>query len=263
MAELAAKVPGLDLDAVMLVGAQCRDVLHVGLGHAFGTRSSFDVDLGLALRSWDDHREVTQACGAPGANGIQYRVAGLPVDLLPFGEVEEPAGLVTPPERKEALSVWAFAEVYQESRSLPLGGSLHLRIPTVPGYAAIKLAAWLDRSAYGQYKDAVDLALVMLWYRNHEGMLDRLYEQHPEVMADYDYDLTLAAAALLGMDAMQVVGAARAAELRARWPRTSRALEELAGELRPSGDEALPVEERLPRARRLELAAALADGLFR
>lgn len=70
----------------------------------------------------------------------------LVVDLLPFGELEDPEGVVRPPQRDDGIPVWAFSEIFDSSQPLPLHPSLTIRCPTVPGYTAAKLAAWLDRS---------------------------------------------------------------------------------------------------------------------
>jgi predicted nucleotidyltransferase len=44
------------------------------------------------------------------------------------------------------LSVWAFDEIFAASWPLKLSPNLTIHIPTVAGYAAAKLGAWLDRS---------------------------------------------------------------------------------------------------------------------
>jgi predicted nucleotidyltransferase len=49
------------------------------------------------------------------------------------------------------------------------------RAPTIPGYVALKFAAWLDRSAWGKYKDAGDVAAAMYWYAESDDVVERLY----------------------------------------------------------------------------------------
>ena len=44
------------------------------------------------------------------------------------------------------MSVWAFAEICAASLPLPLGAVGTARIPSVPGFAAAKPGAWLERS---------------------------------------------------------------------------------------------------------------------
>jgi len=45
----------------MLVGALCRDVLHRRLGHTFTTTATQDLDLGLALSSWESYLSLAAA----------------------------------------------------------------------------------------------------------------------------------------------------------------------------------------------------------
>jgi predicted nucleotidyltransferase len=159
-----AAASGLSPSDLMVVGARCRDILHAALGHSFATRATRDLDLALALQSWDAYSALAAAFPRVGDTGIRYRIAGLDVDLLAFGGVEDPTGTVTPPPRGESLSVWAFEEIFAASLPLDLAEELTIRIPTVAGYAAAKLGAWLDRSQYGETKDARDIALVAFWY---------------------------------------------------------------------------------------------------
>lgn len=66
------------------------------------------------------------------------------------------------------------------------------------GYAILKTHAWLDRLVRNEYKDAADLALVVHWYAED---VDRLYAgDNVWAMDLHDFDLRLAAAALLGRD---------------------------------------------------------------
>jgi predicted nucleotidyltransferase len=76
---------------VMVVGAWCRDILHSALGHTFATTATRDLDLALALSSWDAYRALGAAFPRVGDTGIRFRIADADVDLLPFGEVEDPS----------------------------------------------------------------------------------------------------------------------------------------------------------------------------
>jgi predicted nucleotidyltransferase len=123
-------------DHVMVMGAWCRDIVHSALGQTFATAATRDLDLALALSSWDAYRALTASFVRVGNTGIRFRIADADVDLLPFGEIEDPRGIVEPPTRKQTLSVWAFEEIFAASLPLALTGTLTIRIPTVPGYAA-------------------------------------------------------------------------------------------------------------------------------
>lgn len=220
VSEVHRTAPGLNPADVMIVGAACRDVLHAALGHSFATVATRDLDLGLALSNWDAFKALAGKFPQAGHTGIRYRIAGQVVDLLPFGDVEDPEGVVDPPTRREPVSVWAFEEIFAASAVLELRESLRIRIPDVAGYAAAKLGAWLDRSEWGETKDATDLALVVYWYAESRHVEERLYETEAghEVLLAEQVDVQRAAARLLGADIAQTIGPKRLGELLDRWP---------------------------------------------
>lgn len=217
---VSGSTPELNPSTIMVVGAACRDVLHAALGHTFDTVATRDLDLGLALSSWDVYKELTDQFPSAGHTGIRYDIAGIAVDLLPFGAVEDPEGVVDPPTRREPVSVWAFEEIFAASVTLELSESLQVRIPDVAGYAAAKLGAWLDRSEWGELKDASDLALVVYWYAESLHIQERLYGTATgnEVLLAEDLDVERAAARLLAADIVDIIGPKRSGELMVRWP---------------------------------------------
>jgi predicted nucleotidyltransferase len=224
VAELLNAGPHLAAGDLMLVGAHCRDVIQSALGRPDVLRATSDIDVAIAVKGWRNYAELTESLPATGTNGICYQVAGMPTDLLPFGDVEEPTGTVTPPRRgDESLSVWGFREVHEAALPLRLPTAGECRIPTVPGYVALKLAAWLDRSEYGEYKDAIDLGSALPWYAEASSVTDLIYEtEHGnELLVASDTDPVLASARLLGEHVIDVVGPERQLELLERWPGTA------------------------------------------
>lgn len=255
---VAAALPpaeGLQPNDIMVVGAVCRDLHHHALGHRFAATATHDLDLALALPSWDAFRALTAAFGQTGDTGIRFRIADVTVDLLPFGGIEDPEGAARPPTRGEAISVWAFTEIFAAALPLPLPGGVTVTLPTVAGYAAAKLGAWLDRSQWHEAKDAADLALILYWCGESSSVHDRLYEtgEGNDVLVAESTDLPLAAARLLGRDIAATIGATRLAELLARWP----------GDVRLLAQELGFPGAAWPRdlARRRELVDALTRGL--
>lgn len=257
--EIVQMVPSVAPETIMLVGATCRDILHSALGFDWPLRATNDLDLAFAMADWADYSHLTSRLTPmrDAANGVRYAVAGVPVDLMPFGRVEDPAGIVTPRGRGEAMSVWSFREVFAGAMNLRLDPNTQIRVPSIPGYAALKLCAWLDRVRGGQYKDASDLATVLYWFANSAAVEERLYSSDAgnAVLLEYEVDLSASAAHLLGQDIRALLGPERHSELYARWPDAHRAL--LISEL------ALPVEAQWPRdrRRRSEIVAAMESGL--
>ncbi|MGW5152844.1 hypothetical protein [Rhodococcus koreensis] len=207
---------------LMILGAHCRNLLHDALGHTFTLRATEDVDLAFAIADWDAYAQVVNGLPEIGDTGIRYTVGGVPTDLVPFGPIEDPTGVVPDPPHRD-LSVWAFQEVFNSAHELPLPTVGSIKIPTVPGYTALKLADWLDRSANNNYKDAPDIATALFWYTNSGHVSDRLYTDAVhgfDTLDKFDMNDAHAAAYLLGQDLARVVGAERVAELDRRWPGT-------------------------------------------
>lgn len=205
---------------LMVLGAHCRNLLHDALGHEFTLRATEDVDIAFAVAGWEAYAAIVDGLPELGGAGIRYDVGGIPTDLVPFGAIEDPAGVVPDPPDRD-LSVWAFQEVFDGAHALPLPSIGPIKIPTVPGYCALKLAAWLDRSMRDEYKDAGDIATVLFWYANSSPVADRLYNDGDagfEVLDKFAMDESLSTAFLLGRDVAEHIGTTRVAELELRWP---------------------------------------------
>lgn len=247
---------GLSPDRLMVVGAYCRDLLHRALGLRFALTATHDLDLALALRSWEAYRVLAVTFPRAGTTGVRFRIANTHVDLVPFGQIEAPPGTVSPPTRGEPMSVWAFQEIHAKALPLGLAGGRTIRIPSVAGYAAAKLAAWLDRSAWGETRDAPDLALALHWYAESPHVLGRLYDTSAgnDVLIAEAADVPLASTHLLGLDVAELVGPVRLGEQLGRWPGK---IEVLARGLHVSQSPQWPTDQ----ARRVQLIEALTRGL--
>jgi predicted nucleotidyltransferase len=254
--ELLTRSNLLNPSEVLLVGAHCRDILRNALGHEFALRITSDIDLGLAMANWAAYDELVAMLPPAGNTGIRFRVADATADPMPFGALEDPPGTVTPASRQEPISVWGFAEVFAAALPLMLPTAGSIQIPTVAGYAALKLAAWLDRSAYGEYKDAADIATVLYWYSKSPDIETRIYETSygQEILVQEDLDAA-AAARILGEDILAVLGAERLAEIAVRWPLSPKDL--------LTHHMAVPNAPAWPGTpgRRLELTLAMERGL--
>lgn len=224
-------------DGLMVIGATCRDILHASLGHDFPLRGTRDVDVAIALRDWAPFNQLTQRLTPTGDTGIRYLVGEIAVDLMPFGDVEDPAGVVVPVRRKENMDVFALREVFESASKLDLGDDIQIRIPTAAGFCALKMAAWADRSSVGEFRDGPDIAAAIYWYTESSAMEDRLYTiDEGQLLIDAEMDVRLAAAALLGRDVASELGAESTAELGDRWTPAvrTRLVREIGQELLPN-----------------------------
>lgn len=194
----------VDPDAIMLVGARCRDAIHSALGATEPTRSTDDLDIGVALSDWDAFDRIDKTFARTGSNGIRYLIEEMPVDVMPFGgDIESPDGITTPARRGETLVVFGFEDVFARAARITLPGDGHrIRIPMPAGYGALKARAWVDRSQDGEYKDAGDIGIALGWYDASTEVQGRLWEEsrEPSTIELYEYDPVLATAHTLGRD---------------------------------------------------------------
>lgn len=176
---------------------------------------------------------------------------------MPFGGVEDPEEISSPALRSEELVLFGFSDVHHRAYTLRLPSGVRIRIPSIPGYTALKLRSWLDRSVYGEDKDAKDLAVTAFWYRESETIEERLYrtDQGNALLESTDWDVPLAAARLLGMDAARQLSPRSRDDLGKRW--TQADLESFArGFVLPPGGPA-----GLGSARRFDIVQQLVTGL--
>lgn len=203
---------------IMLVGARCRDILHSSLGFRSQLRHTEDSDLAFRVRSQGAYGRIMNRFERIKPSDIRVRVAGMPVDVIPFGDLEDPAGSVRLDSDSPEIVVVGFQDVYEHSTMLDLGDGIAIRLPTPAGYGALKLLAWLDRSAFHETKDARDIAVVLHWYFESQEIRSRsLGEPNERVLARFGFDLDLSAALLLGRDIARILSASNLRNLRTRW----------------------------------------------
>lgn len=191
-----------------IAGAMARDLI---LYHAFGqkpSRLTWDVDLGIRVKDWDQFSAIKTALLQTGQfstesdleHRLQYQQGLLPLDLVPFGEIQTSAGTIAwPPQGNIVMSVAGFAEARRAALNVEIVPGFVVPVASIPALAILKLVAWHDRNAETN-KDAGDLLLLNKSYALI-GNYDRLYESESALLQEYDYHPDLAGAALLGKDA--------------------------------------------------------------
>jgi len=238
----------------MLIGAEARDILHRHLGHSFRNKATEDVDLAFALPDWDAYDELVAGFERIPDTGIAFRVADLHVDFMAFGSVESPRGTVRPPFREAfPLDVFGMTQVYAAAHTASFGDGPIIRVPTVAGYVALKIKAWIDRSAVHNDKDAPDLGLALFWAAESAEFEDRFWADL-DVVSAWEADGGLGGAALLGKDVREVLGEDAADHLADLFTAASR--ERLARAIPDSSQLILGDTER-----RVALLEALISGL--
>ncbi|MFC8044220.1 hypothetical protein [Nocardia sp. NPDC057353] len=209
-----------DERSLMLIGAHCRDLLHQAFGRKDAVRSTEDVDVALAVSSPADYDRITSRLTRSGTTDVRYSVAGIPVDVVPFGSIENPAGTTHLPGRREPIDVFGFREVFARSEELRLPSGSRIALPTPAGYAVLKLKAWADRSANFDYKDAGDIATLSSWYQQDSDIEKLLYSSRIDLLEKAELDSDVAALYLLSEQMTELLGAERTVELAAAWAST-------------------------------------------
>ncbi|WP_236734260.1 hypothetical protein [Mycolicibacter kumamotonensis] len=190
---MSAVVPA---EQIMIIGAQCRDLLNWRLGDGPPLRSTNDTDVAIAIQDWQVFENIRDRFPPLGDTGHRFLIGSVATDVIPFGDVEEPPGLSSHPPGHQVMNVHGFLDSFQRADELPLSSGICIKIPRAEGYAALKTHAWLDRSQNYEYRDGPDLALAAYWYVSD---LDLLYrDTHQWALERHDHDHYGAAAALLG-----------------------------------------------------------------
>lgn len=131
-------------EKIMLVGARCRDIHQKNIVGGEASRATKDIDFALALENWELFRALKQRFPSTTNAWQSVLVEGITLDIIPFGELEEPLGEVSSGYTHK-LNVRGIQEVFEHAQFLQLGDGLTIRMPTVSGLAALKMFAWLDR----------------------------------------------------------------------------------------------------------------------
>lgn len=198
----------------LIVGASARDlVLHYGHSAEIA-RATRDIDFAIEVANWDTFQQVKAALIARGFTdgGHQHRVTspqGIPLDIVPFGPLEDATGKIEwPPGQEWEMLVQGFQEALDNAEVVIIHNDPLIKVPvaTPAGMALLKLVAWQDREVEKRGKDAADFLYLCETYEKISDVRDRLY-QNEALMAAYDWDLSLAAAYQLGHDARAIAKA--------------------------------------------------------
>ena len=204
-----------------LCGATARDVILNGIFGFTPGRATMDLDFGVALESWEEFDKLKTALVATGkfaaSAKVKQRLESLAhnrriVDLIPFGGIESPQGMVVwPPEKDAMLNVAGFADALSSAISVRLADDFAIPVASIAGLTILKMLAWADRRRMNN-KDAEDLSELLQHYAA-SGNEERLYTTEIAHLERTEFDLDLAGARLLGADTALVATADTAARI--------------------------------------------------
>lgn len=242
-----------------VAGAYARDVL-LSYGHGIDTgRQTADVDLAVAVESWQRYQALrTALIGSgefaaipPSLHKLQYRRL-LEVDFVPFGGVERPDRTIAwPPDGAFVMRMFGFREVQAATLTVALPDATQVQVASLPALMLLKLVAWSERRYAQPGKDAHDMKLILRHYLD-AGNAERLYTEAEELLQREDFDYEAAGAWLLGKDLAGCLDAGAHEQVAVMLAEEA----DERGALRLAGD------LRMEPERALRLLAALEDGFM-
>lgn len=195
----------------VVVGASARDlVLHHGYGAEI-QRATEDVDFAIQVPDWNAFNTLKNKLTQQGFSETkeQHRLkspTGTLIDIIPFGEIEDKqATIAWPPTGEVIMCTLGFQEASDNSEWVKVQSEPEITIPVVTpvGMILLKIISWTDRSADCRNKDAKDIAYLLSTYEVIPEVKESLYAK-PQIMETYDWDITQAAACLLGQRARKI-----------------------------------------------------------
>ena len=193
--------------APLIAGAFARD-LHLLYSHGIAVqRQTEDLDLAFALPDWPAFETLKKrltASGAfrPSANAahrLRHRT-DLPVDFVPFGNVEtRERKIAWPPRGEVVMDVFGFREALVTAHEVLLPGNARTKVVSLPGLALLKIVCWQDRHYASPRKDAHDLQLILQNYLR-AGNEQRLWDEFRHWTDEEAFQYELAGARMLGLD---------------------------------------------------------------
>jgi len=197
-----------------LIGALARDVL---LEHIYETEvplTTGDVDIAVAVEGWQAYEDLRRALAEEHGfeNGPEKQrlrsPEGTPLDLVPFGGVEEEGGKARfPPEGSPELTVLGFEAAWEAARMVRFGEGLVgegnggkgplLRVASLEGLALLKLLSWNERPRK-RARDAQDLCLLLQHF--YDARLELITERHADLFDTDSFSKPKASARALGRE---------------------------------------------------------------
>lgn len=203
-----------------VAGALARDIWLDYIYQVPIARLTRDIDVGIQVSSWSEFERLRERLISDAAFTLDahrlHRLfmssSGVPLDIVPFGGVEDSQRRIAwPPEGETVMSLFGFAEAFRAAPLLELAPQLFVRVTNLAGLAALKLISWSERGRETN-RDAVDFWLILRNYGDpcHR---ERLLLEENGMLSAEDHDVGRAGARLLGADMNQILGSQHAALL--------------------------------------------------
>jgi len=172
-----------------LVGAIARDIHLSANEQLTSARGTKDVDLAITISDEGQYNQVKAALVETGLFEVQETEAiklmyknSVEVDLLPFGDIEQPNRNVRLTDPIFVLNMPGFTEIYPFVKDFEMGNGQIIKVCTMEGIVLLKLIANNDRPQ--RTKDITDIEHIIQSY--FELYDDDVYMVHYEILELYD-----------------------------------------------------------------------------
>jgi predicted nucleotidyltransferase len=209
--ELIAEVADQNNTQFFIIGASARDII---FEHAYGItapRATRDIDLAVQVATWHEFQRLKDqliVTGQFGSTKMEQRLMyqnNIPVDIVPFGAIENEGLISWPPENDIEMNVTGFQDVYDKTQLVRLreNPELDMFVVTPAGLMVLKIIAWDERKSLTQ-KDAFDIEFILQNYveAGNEGFLWEYYE---DLAADENHGYYLDGARILGREMAKIL----------------------------------------------------------
>jgi predicted nucleotidyltransferase len=189
-----------------IIGASARDIIFEHVYSIPAPRATRDIDLAIHIATWNDFTQLKDQLIATGvffrnkeAQRLYYQNE-IPVDLIPFGMIEIDGNINWPPDFSIQMSVIGFDEAYRTTALIRFRDdpALDIHVVTPAALVILKLMAWKERG-HQHSKDALDLVFLLTEYINADN-IERVSEEHQDLLLEDDFDYDICSARLLGRD---------------------------------------------------------------
>jgi predicted nucleotidyltransferase len=204
--QVVAQPLGIDY---FLMGAAARDLMLQHAHNIAPSRKTEDVDFAVSISDWPVFETLHTALLGSGLfserakeaiHKLRHKVTGLPLDIVPFGGIENPDRTISwPPDHHTVFDCFGAREAFEVSIPVQLPNKVTLRVASIPALALLKITAWEDRQHSHPGRDAGDLLLYARHYMDCDN-LDRAAQDHGDLFTKDDYDHEATGARLLGRD---------------------------------------------------------------
>jgi predicted nucleotidyltransferase len=185
----------------VLIGAAARDLL-LQANDLASERATRDIDFSIEVTSWE-YFDQLKACLLTLPEFEQDRAKqrlmfrkSLPIDLVPFGTIEEQGSKIAwPPDHAIKMSVLGMSDVLESAISIRVADKpqvLDVPVACIAGIGLLKLLAWNERKLSTK-KDAQDFYYLLQNYidignthhlaENHIDLFDNIDTAHARLLA--------------------------------------------------------------------------------